>query len=110
VELNVIRANQVDEVRIEAEFSSICPLTKTVDRYELTLTYKPRNGVYLELQSFKDYLDSFKDKEIFHEDLAHTIAVSVCKEVKPEEVTVELKSVFVGLKITVVKRLKCPDS
>jgi NADPH-dependent 7-cyano-7-deazaguanine reductase QueF len=105
--INIIKAKHVNLVRIETIFEAVCPITKTVDRYELVLTYIPGDGEYIELESFKKFLESFKGVEVFHEDLAYRIAEEVCKTAKPKEVTVELRSIFMGMKVTVVKEMKC---
>ncbi|MEM0506663.1 MAG: hypothetical protein QXW58_05360 [Thermosphaera sp.] len=105
--LHSISARHVNEVVIRTSMTSICPLTKTTDFYELTLSYTPRDGKYLELSSLKEFLESFRDKEVFHEDLASVIAESVCKEILAENVNVELKSTFLGMEVTIVKILKC---
>lgn len=102
-----IRAKQVDEVVIRASLTAVCPLTKTVDAYELTLSYVPREGRYLELSSLKEYLEGFKDREVFHEDLASIIAESVCREISAESVRVELRSTFLGMEVAVIKTLRC---
>jgi 7-cyano-7-deazaguanine reductase len=109
VSIEVIYAESVDSVSIRAEFEAVCPLTKTVDHYELTLTYVPRGGRYLELQSFRRYLDSFRGVEVFHEALAAKIAVEVCRAVGPEYVRVELRSTFLGMGVIVVKTSRCAD-
>ncbi|MCI4435489.1 MAG: hypothetical protein JHC33_01585 [Ignisphaera sp.] len=106
---NVIKAKLVDLVRIETNFEAVCPVTKTVDYYELVLTYTPSDGEYVELVSFKKFLESFKGVEIFHEDVAYRIAEEVCKAAKPKEVTVELRSIFMGMKVTIVKKTECKN-
>jgi|GEM_PF-822914 len=102
-------SESVDSVSIRAVFEAVCPLTKTVDRYELILTYVPRGGRYIEFQSFRKYLDSFRGVEVLHEALAVKIAEDVCREVKPEYVKVELRSSFMDMDVAVVKTLKCVE-
>lgn len=105
--IETVRAKEVNEVIIEAEFSAVCPLTKTTDEYRLILRYVPSNGKYVEFVSFKKYLEGFKDREILHEELAATIAEEVCLAAQPIEVHVELWSVFWGMRIAVIKRTRC---
>jgi len=107
--IEVISAREVDMVRIEAELEAVCPITKTVDCYKLVLTYVPNNGRYIEFVSFKKYLETFKGKEILHEELASIIAEEICKAAKPKKITIELQSKFMEMNITVVKELKCTD-
>lgn len=106
--IETIRSREVDEVVIEAEFTAICPITKTVDEYKLTLRYSSSSGKYVEFVSFKKYIEGFKGKEILHEELATRIAEDVCSAVQPAVVEVVLQSLFMGMKVTVVKKAKCP--
>ena len=108
--VEIVLSERVDLVSIGAKFEAVCPLTKTVDSYELVLTYVPRGGRYVELQSFRRYLDSFRGVEILHEALAVKIAEDVCKVVKPEYVRVELRSSFMGMDVAVVKTSRCVES
>jgi NADPH-dependent 7-cyano-7-deazaguanine reductase QueF len=107
--IDVVKAESVDLVRIEAKLEAICPITGTVDHYELALTYIPNNGNYLELLSFKRFLESFKGVKILHEDLAHRIAREVCKAALPRKVVIELRSIFMEMKVTIVKEHGCED-
>jgi NADPH-dependent 7-cyano-7-deazaguanine reductase QueF len=107
--IEVVNARNVDTVKIEVELEAVCPITKTVDHYKLVLTYIPNNGRYIEFVSFKKYLETFKGREILHEELANTIAEEVCKAAKPKKVTVELQSKFMEMNITVTKELSCSD-
>jgi len=108
-ELSTIKAAVVDRVIVEASFTAICPLTKTVDEYNVTIEYVPNEeGVYVELESLRKYLDSFKGVEIFHEDLAAELVRKLAKVVKPRYLSVRLRSRFLGMYVTVIKELKDP--
>jgi len=102
--LRTIKATIVDRVIISASFSAICPLTETVDEYEATIEYIPNeHGVYIELESLKEYLDSFKDVRIFHEDLATVLVERLVEVIRPRYLSVVLKSKFLGMTVTVIK-------
>jgi len=105
--LSTIKADIVDRVCIEADFSAVCPLTKTVDKYIATIEYVPNeDGVYVELESLKKYLESFKDVEIFHEYLAAKLVRSLAEAIKPRYLCVRLRSQFLGMEVTVIKEFK----
>ena len=54
------------------EFTSVCPKTGQPDFGTLEFTYVP-NKVCVELKSLKLYLQSFRDKGIFYEDVTNRI-------------------------------------
>jgi len=55
-------------VRLASEFSAICPISKTVDKYVVEIEYVG-NDRFIELGSLRRYLDSFRDQEWYHEEL-----------------------------------------
>jgi len=102
--LRTIRAAVVDRVIISAYFRAICPVTKTVDEYDVTIEYVPNeDGVYVELESLRKYLDSFEGVEIFHEDLTARLAERLVEAIRPKYLAVSLRSRFLGMTITVIK-------
>lgn len=60
------------------ELTALCPVTGQPDQYELTIDYDAP-GKTIESKSLKLYLWSFRDRGIFAEDLAATIARDLCK-------------------------------
>jgi len=84
------------------ELTALCPITSQPDFYELALTYRPNESL-IESKSLKLYLWSFRDSEIFAEDLAATLLkdlVSACDSI---EMTVDLtQQVRGGLRIRTV--------
>jgi len=88
-------------VRLTSEFSAICPLSKTVDKYVLEVEYVG-NGRFVELGSLRRYLDSFKDQEWYHEDLCERILFDF-KKVLNTKVKVKLTSYYCGIKVEVEK-------
>lgn len=72
------------------EFTSMCPVTMQPDLSTLTIEYAP-DKVCVESKSLKLYLWSFRDKGVFCEALATTIAERVLADTNPRwvKVTVE---------------------
>jgi len=105
--LKTIKLSLVDRVSITAKMEAICPVTKTVDKYDITIEYVPNsNGIYIELKSLRKFLDSYKRREIYHEDLANEIAKYIYEIAKPKKLSIKLESNYVGMKVTVIKELK----
>lgn len=50
----------------------MCPFVKEVDNGTITITWGTR-GATLELHALRRYLDTFRDREISHEDLTDLI-------------------------------------
>jgi len=111
--LEVIKAKPVDRVVIEAIFEAVCPIDKSPDKYRVTVEYVPsidqssNLGTYIELKSFRKYLEGFRGVEIYHEDLAAKIASDICRAAKPRHVVVRLQSEYLGMNVHVVKELTC---
>src|SRR5260370_37168304 len=61
------------EVLIEdPEFTSVCPKTGLPDFGVITVRYTPENHC-LELKSLKEYLQSYRNLGIFHENIVNQI-------------------------------------
>src|ERR1700759_173506 len=75
------------EIEIVApEFTAVCPRTGQPDFATLTLRYTP--DVYcLELKSFKLYLQSYRNRGIFHEHVTNTILDDLVKSCRPRKMT-----------------------
>ena len=75
------------EIRIEApEFTAVCPRTGQPDFAKLTLTYVP-NRQCLELKSLKLYLQSYRNRGIYHEHVTNTILDDLVKSCAPRRMT-----------------------
>lgn len=75
------------EIRIVApEFTAVCPRTGQPDFATLTLTYVP-NRHCLELKSFKLYLQSYRNRGVFHEHVTNTILDDLVKSCAPRSMT-----------------------
>lgn len=63
------------------ELNALCPVTGQPDQYEVIIQYDAP-GKTIESKSLKLYLWSFRDRGIFAEDLAATIAKDLCKALR----------------------------
>jgi len=75
------------EIKIVApEFTAVCPRTGQPDFATLTLTYTP-DKLCMELKSFKMYLQSYRNKGIFHEHVTNEILNDFARSCKPRRMT-----------------------
>lgn len=65
------------------EFTCLCPLTGQPDYATLDVEYVPADRA-LESKSFKNYLWSFRDTGVFHEDAVNRIFRDLEQFLKPE--------------------------
>jgi 7-cyano-7-deazaguanine reductase len=76
------------EIQFEApEFTSVCPMTGQPDFGTLTISYIPEARC-IELRSFKFYLQGFRDRGIFYEDVVNTVLDDIVAAVSPRSATV----------------------
>jgi 7-cyano-7-deazaguanine reductase len=66
----------------DPEFTSICPKTGLPDFGVITLRYMP-NKLCLELKSYKEYLQSYRNTGIFQENIANRVLDDVVSSAKP---------------------------
>ena len=75
------------EIKIVApEFTAVCPRTGQPDFATLTLIYVP-DDLCLELKSYKLYLQSYRNKGIFHEHVTNAILVDLVTSCSPRRMT-----------------------
>ncbi|HEY3319763.1 MAG TPA: preQ(1) synthase [Planctomycetota bacterium] len=75
------------EIKIVApEFTAVCPRTGQPDFATLTLTYVP-DRLCLELKSFKLYLQSYRNRGIFHEHVTNQILDDLVQSCQPRRMT-----------------------
>jgi 7-cyano-7-deazaguanine reductase len=83
------------------EFTCLCPKTGQPDFAEIIITYVP-DALLVELKSLKLYLNSYRDKGIFHEEAVNRILDDFVTAVRPKNVEVTGKfNVRGGLYTTV---------
>ena len=88
----------------DPEFTSVCPKTGLPDFGVITLRYQPDNDC-LELKSYKEYLQSYRNLGIFQENVVNQVLKDVVQWAKP--VWAEVKGDFRprgGISTTVVAR------
>jgi 7-cyano-7-deazaguanine reductase len=70
------------------EFTSVCPKTGQPDFGTVRITYVP-DGLCVELKSLKLYLQGYRSKGIFYEDVINVILDDLVAAMKPRRLTVE---------------------
>ena len=72
---------------VAPEFTSVCPKTGQPDFGTVRLTYVA-DKLCVELKSYKLYLQSFRNKGIFYEDITNRILEDLVKVLRPRSMTV----------------------
>ena len=70
------------------EFTSLCPMTGQPDFATITIRYVP-GPTCIELKSLKLYLQSFRSKGIFYEDVTNVILNDLAAACRPKWMVVE---------------------
>jgi len=70
------------------EFTSVCPKTGQPDFGTVRITYVP-DGLCVELKSLKLYLQDYRNKGIFYEDVINAILDDLVTAMRPRRLTVE---------------------
>ena len=71
-----------------SEFTSVCPKTGQPDFGTIRVTYVPARRC-VELKSLKLYLQAYRDRGIFYEDVVNVILDDLVKATRPRSMTVE---------------------
>jgi 7-cyano-7-deazaguanine reductase len=69
------------------EFTSVCPMTGQPDFGTLVISYVPGERC-IELRSFKFYLQAYRDRGIFYEDVVNLVLDDIVAAVAPRSATV----------------------
>jgi len=69
------------------EFTCLCPMTSQPDFAEIVIDYVP-DEFLVELKSLKIYLNSYREKGIFHEAAVNKILNDFVEEIHPRKVEV----------------------
>jgi 7-cyano-7-deazaguanine reductase len=73
------------EVRIRfPEFTCLCPITSQPDFGEIIINYVP-DELLAELKSLKLYLNSYRNKGIFHEEAVNRILSDFTEQIHPKK-------------------------
>jgi 7-cyano-7-deazaguanine reductase len=70
------------------EFTSVCPRTGQPDFGTIRITYVP-DRLCVELKSLKLYLQDYRSKGIFYEDVVNVILDDLVAAARPRRLTVE---------------------
>lgn len=69
------------------EFTCLCPRSGFPDFATIRIKYVP-DQYCVELKSLKLYINSFRDKHVFHEDVTNVIIQDMIDLLNPHEITV----------------------
>lgn len=69
------------------EFTCVCPRSGFPDFATIKITYVPHKSC-VELKSLKLYINGFRDRKIFHEDVTNLILDDLVKLLDPWDITV----------------------
>lgn len=67
---------------VAPEFTSMCPMTGQPDFGTLTIAYTPGDRC-IELRSFKYYLQTFRNRGIFYEDVVNVVLDDIVAAIAP---------------------------
>ena len=91
------------------EFTAICPKTGLPDFGVIYISYRPR-AVCLELKSVKEYLNSYRDLGIFHENVTNRVCDDLARAARPTYLRVHADyNVRGGIKTRVTATYRAPD-
>ena len=91
------------------EVTSLCPITGQPDFYRVTITYIPDRHC-LESKSLKLYLFSYRQSDMFAEDMANRILADLVKLCRPRWMEVESEmSPRGGIGLTVLVEHRADD-
>jgi 7-cyano-7-deazaguanine reductase len=69
------------------EFTCLCPRSGYPDFATIRVTYVPEKKI-VELKSLKLFLNSFRDRQVSHEEVTNTIYGELLKKLKPRKLEV----------------------
>lgn len=72
---------------VAPEFTSVCPMTGQPDFGTIIVTYTP-DALCIELRSFKFYLQTFRNRGIFYENVVNTILDDIVAAIQPRHLMV----------------------
>ena len=88
-------------VHVFPELTAMCPITRIPDFYTMKLKYEPDERL-VELKSLKLFLNSFRNKEILHEEITNEIINRLISAINPRWAHIEMKvNVRGGIETTI---------
>jgi len=86
-----------------AELTAMCPITRLPDFYTIKLEYEPDERL-IELKSLKLFFNSFRDKEILHEEIINEIFNRLIRAISPRWLSVKVNvNVRGGIETTITR-------
>ena len=73
-----------------SELTAMCPVTLLPDFYNMKLEYEPDESL-IELKSLKLYLNTFREREILHEEITNEILEKLIRVVNPRWIGITMK-------------------
>jgi len=73
---------------IDEDFTCICPRLGVADYATVKVTYMPRNGKIIATEDFEEYMMSFRNKKMLHEDIVVQIRDDLIKLLEPKLINV----------------------
>ncbi|MFE5027906.1 NADPH-dependent 7-cyano-7-deazaguanine reductase [Streptomyces sp. NPDC056656] len=92
-----------------SELSANCPVTRQPDLYTATISYRPTAGKCVESKALKHYLWSFRDQNIYAEELASRIAGDLHQALHAPIAVSLTQQVRGGLTLTVTANAAAPE-
>jgi NADPH-dependent 7-cyano-7-deazaguanine reductase QueF len=87
-------------VKLKGRAEAVCPISKTVDEYIVEVEYAPREHALL-IEEFERILESYRGREILHEEIAVDIAERIRNAVSPAYVKAVVRSTYRGVEVEV---------
>ena len=85
------------------ELTAMCPVTRLPDFYNMKLEYEPDDRL-IELKSLKLFLNTFREKEVLHEEITNEIFERMIKATNPRWIRIEMKvNIRGGIQTTITR-------
>lgn len=88
------------QIHLTQRVKHLCPVVEEVDVGDLLVSYTP-DEMYLELHSFRSFLDGFADREISSEDYTVEVARYVEMHTSPRRLQVQTTWHTAGIEMIV---------
>lgn len=88
------------------ELTAMCPVTQLPDFYNMKLEYEPDESL-VELKSLKLYLNTFREREILHEEITNEILEKLVRVINPRWIRMVMKAnIRGGIQTTITRYWK----
>lgn len=85
------------------ELTAMCPVTRLPDFYTIKIEYEPDERL-IELKSLKLFLNSFRNKEILHEEITNEVFNRLLRAINPRWLSIKVKvNVRGGIDTTITR-------